>query len=256
MHSTKTDRLEQALDHIRARWGSGAIDTTQRSHAASAARSVPTGHAALDAALTGGGVPRGHITELIGVGTSGTHTLALSMVAHAQAAGGSVAYVDCAHRLDVAWARGCGVDVTRLLRVCPAHGVQALAITETLITRAGVDLLVFDSVPFLLREPRGAQALSLALRRLRGPLTRSATVLLFLATPLAAARPGALANGTALPHYAAVRLLIERHEWLTRHDDSYGYTANATVLKQKFGRTGHSVNLRLVFNQGQQEERL
>jgi recombination protein RecA len=251
LQASQAAQLQETIADIQARWGTQAL----RSLSAAASQppaTLTSGLPALDAAL-GGGLPRGRIVEAVGVATSGVGTLALHSAAHVMTGGGRVAIIDCAHTLDSDLATGCGVDITQLVRVCPAHGRQALAITETLATRAGLDLLIFDSVATLLAEPQGAQHLSLALRRLLKPLKQTPTVLLFLAAPLRAARPDAIANGTALPHYAAVRLLVTRRGWVAQHGDTVGYDVDVTLLKNQFGRIPPPVPLRLLFNQRQDD---
>ena len=52
---------------------------------------IPTGSLALDLALGVGGLPRGRITEVYGPEGAGKTTLALSVLAQAQAAGGRAA---------------------------------------------------------------------------------------------------------------------------------------------------------------------
>lgn len=56
---------------------------------------IPTGALPLDIALGIGGVPRGRIVEVYGPESSGKTTIALHIIAEAQAAGGVVAFIDC-----------------------------------------------------------------------------------------------------------------------------------------------------------------
>ncbi|MCB5604143.1 DNA recombination/repair protein RecA, partial [Bifidobacterium breve] len=60
---------------------------------------IPTGALPLDAALGIGGVPRGRIVEVYGPESSGKTTLALQIIAEAQAMGGIVAFIDAEHAL-------------------------------------------------------------------------------------------------------------------------------------------------------------
>lgn len=77
---------------------------------------VPMDVAPLDACLRGG-LPRGHLSELVGARSSGRMTLLLQMMAAATLRGEIVALVDTLDRLDVASAAAAGVDLTRLLWV-------------------------------------------------------------------------------------------------------------------------------------------
>src|SRR5215467_2107011 len=73
-----------------------------------------TGHAGLDARLSGG-IPRGQVSELVGPRSSGRTTLMLQMIAAATARGELVALVDALDMLDVESAAAAGIDLTRLL---------------------------------------------------------------------------------------------------------------------------------------------
>src|SRR5499425_1719630 len=73
-----------------------------------------TGHAGLDARLQGG-IPRGHVSELVGPRSSGRTTLLLGLLAAATARGELVALVDALDMLDVESAADAGIDLDRLL---------------------------------------------------------------------------------------------------------------------------------------------
>jgi len=75
-----------------------------------------TGIAALDARV-GGGLPRGHISEVVGPRSSGRTSLTLQMLAAATARGDLVALVDALDMFDVESAVAAGIDLTRLLWV-------------------------------------------------------------------------------------------------------------------------------------------
>ena len=59
--------------------------------------------------------PRGRVVEVFGPESSGKTTIALQIVAEAQRAGGSAAFIDAEHALDPPYARKLGVDVDNLL---------------------------------------------------------------------------------------------------------------------------------------------
>jgi RecA/RadA recombinase len=73
-----------------------------------------TGHAGLDAELQGG-IPRGHVTELVGPRSSGRTAVLLRLLAAATARGELVALVDALDMLDVESAADAGIDLDRLL---------------------------------------------------------------------------------------------------------------------------------------------
>ena len=51
-----------------------------------------------------------------------------------------------------------------------------------------------------------------------------------------------------LPHYAAVRLLLQREHWLYRRRDILGYQAQVLIVKNKLGPSGRSIHLAITFN--------
>ena len=75
-----------------------------------------TGLPPLDSRL-GGGLPRGHLSEIVGPRSSGRTSLLLQVMAAATARGELVALVDALDMLDVASAAAAGVDLARLLWV-------------------------------------------------------------------------------------------------------------------------------------------
>src|SRR5687768_12265842 len=71
---------------------------------------------ALDRALSGG-VPRGHVSEVVGPASSGRTSVAWTALAAATQRGESVALIDTFDRFDPPTAHACGIDLSRLLWV-------------------------------------------------------------------------------------------------------------------------------------------
>ncbi|GAB4434641.1 MAG: hypothetical protein Kow0031_16390 [Anaerolineae bacterium] len=211
------------------------------------ANAIPTGFAALDAALDGcGGIPRGRISELLGAPTSGMTTIALKVMAQAQQLGDHAAYLDLAHTFDPDYAARCGVELRRLLLARPHNGPEALAMVDALLRRRGPGLLIFNSVAGLRDAPLSPTALS----QLNAPLARSGAALLFL-TPLRSGGAFSTANyppDFALPHFASLRLALAKEKWLNRGRDVRGYEARVLVLKNRLGRAGQQAAIAITFN--------
>jgi hypothetical protein len=74
------------------------------------------GLAALDARL-GGGLPRGHVSEIVGPASTGRTSLAMAWLAAATRRDESVALIDAFDRFDPASAAACGIQLPRLLWV-------------------------------------------------------------------------------------------------------------------------------------------
>ena len=74
----------------------------------------PTGIISVDIALGAGGIPRGRVVEIFGPEASGKTTLALSIAAEVQRAGGIAGIIDAEHAFDPAFAKKLGVDTDNL----------------------------------------------------------------------------------------------------------------------------------------------
>jgi recombination protein RecA len=118
--------------------------------------------------------------------------LALQVIAQAQAAGGTAAFIDAEHALDPTYARALGVDVDNLLVSQPDYGEQALEITNALISSNVIDVVVVDSVAALVpkAELEGemgdsfmglhARLMSQAMRKLTAAVSRANACLIFI----------------------------------------------------------------------------
>ena len=100
-------------------------------------------------ALGIGGLPKGRIVEIYGPESSGKTTLTLQVIAEAQKAGGSCAFIDAEHALDPIYAKNLGVDVENLLVSQPDTGEQALEICDMVVRSGALDVVVIDSVAAL-----------------------------------------------------------------------------------------------------------
>ena len=211
--------LDAALGRLHHRFGP---DVAGHPDSAPPVAAISTGSPTLDLAIGVGGVPRGRITEVYGPDGAGKTTLALSVIAQAQQAGGTACFIDTEHALDLAWAATVGVDLERLVLCRPEDGEQALEVADVLIGSGSLDVLVLDSIAALVpraeldgemgeRHP-GVQAnlLSLALRKLAGRIARAGTaVVVTNQLRQRAGTPGTpvyTSGGRALGYYASVRL--------------------------------------------------
>lgn len=234
-------RLEKTIANLQARLGPRAIG---RSVDTSLPTVIPTGFPALDAALGVGGLVRGRISEIVGVPTAGAATLALKVVAQAQQNNSTAIYIDVAQTFDPDYAHRCGVDLNHLMIIHPYTIQRAIAMLPDFAGGAA-DLLVFD-MPLHPLEPERQEQLSSALGRLLVPLNRSGSALLFV-TSLPSDDAG-YPRHLALPHYAALRLLVRRARWLYRRQDVSGYEADVLVLKNKLGKEGERTRITISFD--------
>ena len=240
--------LEIALGQIEKNYGRGAI--MKLGQAAMNVSAIPTGVLSVDAALGVGGFPRGRVVEVFGPESSGKTTLALHVVAQAQAAGGVAAFVDAEHALDPEYSRALGVDTEELLVSQPDNGEQALEITETLVRSGSVDIVVVDSVAALVPQAEldgemgdaqvGLQArlMSKALRKLTGIVSKSETCLVFInqlreKIGVMFGNPETTTGGRALKFYSSVRVDIRRIGALKEGDAVVGNRTRVKIVKNK-----------------------
>ena len=87
-------------------------------------------------------MPKGRIVEIYGPESSGKTTLTLQVIAEAQKAGGTCAFIDAEHALDPVYAEKLGVVVDDLIVSQPDTGEQALEVTDMLVRSGACDVLV------------------------------------------------------------------------------------------------------------------
>jgi len=223
----RSDALDAVLAQIRKEFGDGAIMRLGEAEITREVPSVSTGAFSLDLALGVGGLPRGRVVEIFGPESSGKTTLALHVIANAQKAGGSAAFIDAEHALDPAYAKRIGVNLDELLVSQPASGEEALNIVESLVRSNAIDVVVVDSVAAL--TPRAeldgemgdshvglqARLMSQALRKLTSAISASKTLCIFTnqireKIGVMFGNPETTPGGRALKFYASVRLDVRK----------------------------------------------
>jgi recombination protein RecA len=248
----KADRaatLQQIVATIQRRWGARALRILGASMIDSGIPVVTTGFAEVDTVLGIGGLPRGRLTELLGTPTSGMTTLALTVLACAQAQSDLVAYVDLSRTFDAEYASRVGVDLAALLLIRPPTAADALELIHALIASGGVGVLVVDSLAMFQSLPRDAVLLEQALRMLPGVLAVSPCTLLALTSlPYSPEMTRALGfRGSLLAHAATIRLHIAREAWLPHAQGPPGCTARISVLKHKLAPMGGTAQVLIRF---------
>jgi len=249
MDDNKQKALSAALSQIERQFGKGSIMRLGDSTALNI-DAVSTGSLGLDIALGIGGLPYGRIVEIYGPESSGKTTLTLQVIAEAQKAGKTCAFIDAEHALDPIYAKKLGVDVDKLLVSQPDTGEQALEICDMLVRSAAVDVVVVDSVAALTPKAEiegdmgdshmGLQArlMSQALRKLTGNIKRSNTLCIFInqirmKIGVMFGTPETTTGGNALKFYASVRLDIRRIGSVKDGDEITGNETRVKVVKNK-----------------------
>lgn len=246
----KQRALDLALGQIEKQFGRGAIMRLGDASESMAVESISSGSLALDIALGIGGIPRGRIIEIYGPESAGKSTLAQHIMAEAQRAGGTAAYIDVEHAMDPGYARDLGINVEDLLISQPDTGEQALEICEALVRSNAVDAIVVDSVAALVPRAEiegemgdahvGLQArlMSQALRKLTGTVSRTGTSVIFInqlreKVGIVFGNPEVTPGGRALKFYSSVRIEVRRVETIKKGTDAVGNRVKAKIVKNK-----------------------
>ena len=249
--SNRASAIQAALAAISKNHGEEAVmDMSQKSIGPIAG--IATGSLGLDAALGGKGLPRGRVIELYGPESSGKSTLAMSVVAQAQKAGGFAVYIDAEHAFDPEYAQKLGISLSgdKFLLSQPSSGEEGLDICEQFVKSEAVDVVVIDSVAALVpnAELKGeigdtfvgvqARMMSQALRRLTSVIGKTDCVVIFInqlreKIGVMFGNPETTPGGRALKFYSSVRIDVRRIGALKNGDEIVGNRTKATVVKNK-----------------------
>ena len=209
---------------------------------------VKTGLTQLDRAIGIGGLPQGHITELIGPDTGGSLSVMAKIAAKCQRKQLTVTIFDVAGQVNFEHLTRCGLVAPDLLCVRPNSALELVHQLQLSGKKEGLVVLNLGFIPATF-EAIPAASLTTLMQRLRQIIRGSRAAFLCVTTP---EEINPLIHTNYLPQFplneiAAIRLWVQDEGWIQKNGDIGGYRGNITVIKNLLAESGKGANVRVPF---------
>jgi recombination protein RecA len=228
---------------------------------------ISTGAPSLDWSIGIGGIPRGRITEIYGVESSGKTTLCLSIVKHALKEGLKVIYVDIEYGLDFQYIKDIVGEVGDNFRLYqPETAEQAMVLVDSAVRSGEYGLVILDSIgalsPKKEKEDELADAnvalvsklLTKFARRIGFAVHHSETALVLInqvRDKIGAYVPMLdTPGGHTLKHYYSLRIALSKAKEIKQGDEVVGINAKFVIKKNKLAAPLKTFEIPIMFGKG------